>query len=129
MSTLWTWSDRSHFPPTGPPDLNNTVERTAIENDQVEIDVGIGVESFPFPQEFQWKRDGVPVMNSSRISYGYTSVVFQSVQREDGGNYTLSATNYRLDDEDQQVGSDTGSFFLNVLCKWFVVNKDYMMTP
>ena len=36
------------------------------------IDVsGPGEEPFPFPQQFQWMKDGLNVTNSSRISYGY----------------------------------------------------------
>lgn len=68
-------------------------------------------------------KDGVNVTNSSQITYGYPTIVFQYVLREDIGNYTLSATNFRLDNESLQVGNDTGSFFLNVFCKWMIINN------
>ena len=112
------------YPHLGPPDLNDEFERTVIENSTVEIDVsGSGEEPFPFPQQFQWMKDGVNVTNSSRISYGYPIVVFENVLREDIGNYTLTAANFRLDNESLQVGNDTGSFFLDVFCKCITMNN------
>ena len=49
--------------------------------------------------------------------YNYPSVFIKSVQPSDSGSYTLTATNH-LPDGVTVVGTDTGSFSLNVLCEW-----------
>ena len=49
--------------------------------------------------------------------YDYSSVFINSVQPSDSGSYTLTATNH-LPDGVTVVGTDTGSFFLDVLCEW-----------
>ena len=48
--------------------------------------------------------------------YDYSSVFINSVQPSDSGSYTLTATNY-LPGGVTLVGSDAGSFSLNVLCE------------
>ena len=73
--------------------------------------------AFPFPS-FSWSRDGQSLSNATATrQYGYPSIFIGSVQPSDAGNYTLSAMNY-ASDETTPVGSDVGSFTLNVLCKF-----------
>ena len=75
--------------------------------------------AFPFPSSFMWSRDGGGelVNETGQREYNYPSVFIKSVQPSDSGNYTLTATNY-LPDGVTVVGTDTGSFFLDVLCEW-----------
>ena len=75
-------------------------------------------DPFPFPQQFSWTVNGSPANNNSRLTFGYPSVTFQPYTRGDAGIYMLTATNYRLDDTSVVVGTDTGSFTLDVHCKF-----------
>ena len=75
-------------------------------------------DPFPFPQQFRWTVNGSPANNNSRLTFGYPSVTFQPFIRGDAGIYMLTATNYRLDDTSVVVGTDTGSFTLDVHCEF-----------
>ena len=55
-------------------------------------------------------------MNSTDTRLGYPSIFIGSVLPSDAGLYTLTATNLQQDGV-TQVGTDTGSFTLNVLCE------------
>ena len=73
--------------------------------------------AFPFPS-FTWRKEGQPLANATVTrQYGYPSIFIESVQPSDAGNYTLSAVNY-ASDRTTLVGSDTGSFTLNVLSEY-----------
>ena len=89
----------------------------AIEETNVEISIDTRFETFPFP-DFQWTKDGVAVSNSSRIMFGYPSIHFEPISREDSGNYTLRATNYRIDNPNVEVGTGLGRIQLDILCKY-----------
>ena len=58
--------------------------------------------------------NGSPANNNPRVTFGYPNVTFQQFERGDAGTYNLTATNYRLDDTNVVVGTDTGSFTLDV---------------
>ena len=62
-------------------------------------------EAFPLPEGEQiiWTMGGSVVSSDTRVTYGYPAVMFNGVARNDAGEYTLSATNTRLD------GSEIGS--------------------
>ena len=91
---------------------------TAVEGGIVTtIPLGQAPEAFPFPQLFQWTRNGMVVTNGTRVTYGYPGITFQFFSREDSGTYNLTATNYRLDDTSVVVGTDMVSFTLDVQCK------------
>ena len=81
------------------------------------VTLGQDPEAFPFPQQFQWTRNGEEPRNDTRVTYGYPGVTFQSFSRVDTGMYNLTATNYRLDNTSVVVGMDMGSFSLDVQCK------------
>ena len=72
--------------------------------------------AFPEPSGFEWLKDGRPLRQIG-LTTTYSSVIFSSVLRSDAGNYTVSVTNFLLDNATQPVGSDMGSFSLDVLCK------------
>ena len=68
-----------------------------------------------FPTEtvsFSWTRNGQPLTTDPAQTY--SSLTFSSVDRSDSGNYSVFATNVV---EGREVGNDTGSFYLNVICK------------
>ena len=76
-----------------------------------------GDKAFPYPTEFQWSKDGIPISNTSVLSLGYPGVVFRNVSRADAGQYSLSATNYKLETSGEVIGEGTGTFQLEVLCE------------
>ena len=87
-----------------------------VEGNPGTINLQQAPDAFPFPQQFSWTAN-----NNSRVAFGYPSVTFLPFIRGDAGTYTLTATNYRLDNTSVVVGTDTGSFTLDVQCKsiWF----------
>ena len=102
----------------GPPVLSDLGEVRVRENEEFHLDLTEpgSPPAFPFPS-FSWRKDGQPLSNATAArQYGYPSIFIGSVQPSDAGNYTLSAMNYALDGK-TLVGSDAGSFTLNVLCK------------
>ena len=85
----------------------------------VPIDLLLAPVAFPQPSKFEWLKDGQPLRESG-VTTTYSSVTFTSVMRTDAGNYTVNATNFLLDNSTQQVGIDTGSFYLDVVCKLII---------
>ena len=90
----------------------------AVEGNNNRVSLGQTPDAFPFPQQFSWTVNGSPANNNSRVTFGYPSDTFQRFERGDAGTYTLTATNYHLDDNSVVVGMDTGSFILDVQCKF-----------
>ena len=77
--------------------------------------IDITQNSTAFPTEtvsFSWTRNGQPLTTDPTQTY--SSLTFSSVDRSDSGNYSVFATNVV---EGREVGNDTGSFYLNVICK------------
>ena len=59
------------------------------------------------------------VNSNSEINYTYPTAIFQRlIRRADSGDYSLTATNHRLDNTTVEVGTGRGNFILDVLCKW-----------
>lgn len=88
-----------------------------IEYEEHNIGLEVGPKAFPYPQSLQWTRDGVKIGNSTTVKFGYPAVSFTNVSQSDAGRYTLTATNYQLDDPSLVIGTAVGSFELNVKCK------------
>lgn len=102
----------------GAPQLATGLIREVVEGRGFALDLSIGRDPFPYPRDFQWTRNGgVLLRNASRVTWGYPSVVIHNVSRTDRGQYSLSAINYRLDNPNEEIGRETGSFQLNVLCE------------
>ena len=93
---------------------DNLLLKIEENTSNVEIDLRQEPAGFPKPTSFIWSKDGWPVTGPVQT---YSSVTFATVRREDAGNYAVSATSYALGSTTEQVGSDTGSFFLDVICK------------
>ena len=86
-----------------------------VENSlNVPVDLSQEPVAFPIPSNFTWTRNGATLSDPALT---YSTVTFPSVSRSDAGNYVVSATNFVLDNDTAQVGSDMGSFSLDVICK------------
>ena len=105
------------FSHSGPPNLTDNLTVVAVEGSTNAVSLRQTPDAFPFPQQFSWTVNGSPARNNSRVTFGYPSVTFQQIEQGDVGAYTLTATNYRLDDTSVLVGMDTGSFTLDVQCR------------
>ena len=88
----------------------------------VTIDLRQDPAPFPEPSIFNWNKDGQPLL-ADIMSRTYSNVTFLSVTRNMSGNYTVSAINFLLDNPSQQLGSDVGSFQLDVLCKQYYISE------
>ena len=103
---------------TAAPILTST-HVAVVEGGAVSVDLSAGqTQAFPFPREFEWKRNGVALSNSSRTEFGYPQLNITAVTREDRGWYTLTATNSRLGDPREVVGTGNGSIQLQVYCEF-----------
>ena len=85
------------------------------------IDLQQDPAPFPEPSIFNWSKDGQSLSSNDNniISIAYSMVTFLLVTRNTSGNYTVSATNFLLDNPSQELGRDIGGFYLNVLCKYY----------
>ena len=101
---------------SGPPNLIDNLPVVAVEGSTNTVNLSQDPDAFPFPQQFSWTGSVLPA-NDSRRSFDYPNVTFQQIERGDAGTYTLTATNYRLDNTSVLVGTDTGSFTVDVQCK------------
>jgi hypothetical protein len=102
----------------GPPNLQDNLRLNVVENtDSVPVELSRSPAAFPEPALFNWSKDG-EVFNSPSLTY--SSITFTPLRRSDTGNYMVSASNYVIDSNTEQVGNDTGSFFLNVICKFIM---------
>ena len=101
----------------GPPSLQDNFSVKVQEgSENVPVDIRQDSAAFPEPSNFTWMRDGQPLRQNGLITT-YSSVTFTTIGRDDAGNYTVFATNFFLHIPRQQVGNDSGSFYLDVLCK------------
>ena len=91
-----------------------------LENtSNVTIDLQQELAAFPEPTLFSWNKDGQPLV--ADLLSTHSNVTFATVRRSDTGNYTITATNFVLPGSPgtDQVGNDTGSFYLDVICKYY----------
>ena len=90
-----------------------------VENaaNSVPVELGQSPAAFPEPSLFSWSKDEQPLSSGPGRTLTYSSISFSPVRRSDAGNYMVSATNYIIGSSTEQVGNDTGSFVLNVICK------------
>lgn len=105
--------------PVGEPKLQDNLLIKLKENTRnVIIDLLEEPAPVPIPEFVYWEKDGRPPSRSNRISLTYSSMTFDTIRREDVGNYTVFAAN-RLTLTPYGfyiAGSDTGSFYLDVIC-------------
>ena len=75
--------------------------------------------AFPEPTLFSWSKDGQP-LSATELTQTYSNITIDTVRRADAGNYTVTATNFVLSDVPvaNQLSNDTGSFYLDIICKF-----------
>ena len=106
---------------TGPPILrDNFLVRIQEGNKNVPIDLSLDPAAFPEPTNFSWNVNGQSLTGLPQ-TYSYSRVNFSTVRRSHAGNYAVFAANYLLNDPTVQVGNDSGSFYLDVLCMYKIV--------
>ena len=106
----------------GPATLRTNFIVKVVERDgNIPVNLSMEPAAFPTPGIFQWSMDGMLVNSNSEVNYMYPTAIFQRlIRRSDSGNYSLTATNHRLDNPAVEVGTGTGNFILDVLCKWLL---------
>ena len=101
----------------GPPNLRKDLIVKIQEGDaNIPVDLRQDPAPFPEPSTFNWSKDGQPL--SADLNVTYSTLIFSSITRNSTGNYTVSATNFLLSNSSQQLWSDTGIFYLDVLCEY-----------
>lgn len=111
----------------GAPQLISGLVHEVLEGTTTSVDILSGPEAFPFPTDFQWRKDGMLISNSSTVLLGFPSVTFLNVSRADSGDYSLDAINYHLDNPSEEIGRGTGGFHLNVLCKCIYIRTQFLV--
>jgi hypothetical protein len=72
----------------------------------------------PSPLIFQWSKEGEGnLQNDLRRIFRYPDFTIDDVRRSDSGRYSLTATNFFLDEPRRELGTGTGSITLDILCK------------
>lgn len=82
------------------------------------IDVGQDPKPFPEPTEFTWRKNGKRMSFKPSLIMAHSNLTFSKVMRADAGKYLVFATNFALKNRTKQVGYDSSSFALDVLCKF-----------
>ena len=91
-------------------------------SENVSIDLHQEPAAFPEPSSFMWYKDGLPLTDFEQT---YSNVTFDFIGRMNTGNYTVFSSNFVLGGSMERVGNDTGSFYLDVLCKF--INSETCM--
>ena len=98
----------------GPPNLQDNLMLRIVENSlNVPVDLNQKPLGFPEPTSFNWSKNGVELSDPTLT---FSRITFPTVSRSSAGQYEVAATNFVLDGT-QQIGSDVGSFILDVICK------------
>ena len=105
----------------GPPNLkDNFVVRVLEGRRNVSVDLALDPRAFPVPFLFSWTKGGESLTTVTGPTLTYSTAAFDTIERQDSGDYAVNATNFILDNPTQQIGSDTGSFTLDVICKFYL---------
>ena len=103
---------------------DNFLVKLRENSENIPVDLRQEPLAFPestIPGSFIWTKDGQPLTG---FDLTYSNVTFTRVRREDAGSYAVTATNYVGNTAStQQIGTDTGSFYLDVICK--TIDKAY----
>ena len=95
---------------------DGVVVRIEENSENVLVDLRQEPAAFPEPAYFRWYKDGQPLAQADR-PLTYSNVTFNTIRREDAGNYSVSATNFIIGSNTERVGSAIGGFFLDVICE------------
>ena len=107
----------------GTPNLHkNLIVRLQDGDVNIPVDLHQDPAPFPEPDIFNWSKDGQQL--SADVNATYSTLTFSTVTKNSTGKYTVTATNFLLDNSSQQLGSDTGCIFLDVLCEYYYYYYD-----
>lgn len=95
--------------------MDNFVVQVLEGRRNIPVDFALDSSAFPEPNLFSWTKDGVRLTTGPTLTY--STVTFVTVERQDAGNYAVTATNFILDNPAQEVGNDIGHFTLDVIFK------------
>ena len=99
---------------------DNFMVKIEVGRQNITVDLRQDPAAFPEPTLFSWSKDGQPLSVQTELTLTYSNVTINTVKRADAGNYNVTATNFVLPGSSgtlDQVGNDTGSFYLDVICK------------
>ena len=91
-----------------------------LKENSENIPVDLRQEPLAFPEptipgSFMWTKDEQPLTG---FDLTYSNVTFTRIRRAEAGSYFVTATNYVGNTTStQQIGTDIGSFYLDVICK------------
>ena len=77
----------------------------------VTIDLNSDPPAFPPPRFLSWNK------TVTYVTLKNSAISFDTVIRNHAGVYSLTATNYHLEDNTKEVGTDMGNFTLDIVCK------------
>ena len=100
--------------------MDNFMVRVVENSRNFPIDISQEPTAFPTDTvSFEWTKGVQPLSSGPGLSLTYSTVTFSNLDRQDSGNYSIFASNVV---EGREVGNDTGSFNLNVICKCVCVH-------
>ena len=109
---------------SGPVSLRNFGTISVINSSRVTfVDVSVNI---PFPSpDFFWTVNSNNARNNSLITFGYPRITFHSVEPSLIGLYTLTATNFFLNDSNKIFSTGQESFYLDVLCEFMILKSSH----
>ena len=85
----------------------------------VEIHLGLTPSPFPAPSKIRLGKNGQSIQESDGIAViNGSALLFDEITVEHAGIYCLTATNYRLDNNSREVGTNKSCLTLDVICKY-----------
>lgn len=95
--------------------MKKNLEYTVVEN-KVGFILNLILDPLPFPTPtfHEWNTSNV------NVTLKNNGVDFDIVTRKHADIYSLTVSNYHLCDKTRLIGTDTGNFTLNVICKFLV---------
>ena len=104
--------------------LDGLMFRLAENSLNVSVDLSQAPAAFPKPTSYTWTKNGIQLSGAPPL-LTYSTITFPLISRSDAGSYVVSAINFVLGNNSVLIGSDTGSFRLDVICKTFLrINND-----
>ena len=105
-----------HYVFSGPPKPQSNINTSQIiGNGSLQVDLHNHSAAFPKPIFLKVEKWGQPL--DGVIIINYFTVVFHKMIKENAGTYIISAANYHLKNETEEIGLSTTNLTLDILCK------------
>ena len=109
------------------PELKNlTIVRFIEWTENVKLNIEHS-PPYPYPHTVIWYKDNSTLVNDSRRILGYPTLRFGIMLRSYDGNYSITVTNYYVNDTFYPLtafSTTSLSFTLEVLCELILLNFD-----